>query len=226
MSRPPLSDSPATTLVAGLLLAASGLIGVVAALAPWSPLPLAVPALVVPALALLGVLALVVGPGREAGLWRASRGASVGLLAWAAADMVSRVASSAVVDADPAAWRVVAVVLLVPRLVGLACGVAGTVVVVRGRLLEPWARRALVAVLATRVAFAVFGVVPSLDLQLAVATARLGVAVPLTVLALGVALVLHGRTGAALAGGVRHVDERWRATTDVVPRGRRGDDAR
>jgi hypothetical protein len=139
--------------------------------------------------------------------------AAVALLLWPVADLVSAVSLAFVRDLGQ--LEVLGPVLVAVQVVGLAGGLTGAVLVTRWRLLDPWARWALVAVVGLRVVFALSSVAPVLYAPLALVVARAYVVVPLAVVAFGVGLLLHGRAGRLRERADRAL-EAWRSSTDVV----------
>ena len=209
----PMSGSTRTTLVAGVLVGLSAVLALVGLAAASSLLHTAGPLL-----ALAGAVLLVVGVRGETGLGRVSALASAGIVLLFVPDVVGQALSSTVRELGPDGdAQVLLTALAVLRLASLAVALAAVVVVLRRRLLEPWTRRALVAVVAVRAFFAVLSFVPSVTLELAVVTARVDLLVPVLLLALGVALALHGRGDRVRARTGRGL-EAWRSSTDVVRR--------
>jgi hypothetical protein len=211
----PISSSTRTTLVAGVLVGLSAVLAFVDLVAVPSLLSTAGPLL-----ALAGAVLLVVGVRGETGLGRVSAVASTGVVLLFVPDVVDQALSSLLRDLATSASLgalTLGTALSVLRLVAVGLAVAAAVVVVRRRLLEPWPRRALVAVVAAAVFFALLPLVPSSTLGLLVIVTRLYLLPPVLSLLLGVALVLHGRGGRVRSRMGRAL-EAWRSSADVVRR--------
>jgi len=210
-----MTGSTRTTLVAGVLVGLAAVLAFVDLVAVPSLLSTAGPLL-----ALAGAVLLVVGVRGETGLGRVSALASTGVVLLFVPDVVDQALSSLLRDLATSASvgaLTLGTALSVVRLVAVGLAVAAVVVVVRRRLLEPWPRRALVAVVAAAVFFTLLPFVPSSTLGLLVIVTRLYLLPPVLSLLLGVALVLHGRGGRVRSRVGRGL-EAWRSSTDVVRR--------
>ena len=218
---PPRSVPRRVTTAAGVLVALSGLLGLVDAVATSPLLRTAAPVAL-----LVGVAVLALGGRGGAGLARRSVPAAAGLLLWALPDVVAAVTSSAVGRLPVDQLALVSYAQLALSLVGLAGGVVAAVLVVRHGLLRRWASRALVVAVAADVLLTLLTLVPSLDLQLALLVSGAFLLRPVAVLLLGAGLLLHGRGSDLRAAGSDSLD-RWRASTDVdgsAARRRAGDE--
>lgn len=206
---PPRSVPRRVTTAAGVLVALSGLLGLVDAVATSPLLRTAAPVAL-----LVGVAVLALGGRGGAGLARRSVPAAAGLLLWALPDVVGAATSSAVGRLPVDQLALVSYAQLALSLVGLAGGVVAAVLVVRHGLLRRWASRALVVAVAADVLLTLLTLVPSLDLQLALLVSGAFLLRPVAVLLLGAGLLLHGRGSDLRAAGSDFLD-RWRASTDV-----------
>ena len=199
-----------TDLAAGALVALGSIVGLASVGPGWSVLPPAV-LTAAPVAVLLGVVLLVAGLGREPGLSSTSPWASAALLACVLPTVTATVLATASAGLDPGQISLLGLAASPLALASPVGGVVAAAVVVRRRLLGPWARRALVAALACRVAWAVVAWIPLIELQEALHSLRVAALVPATMLLFGLALALRGRGPAAR----RAVDD-WRDSTSVT----------
>ena len=214
MSTANLTSSRATTTTAGLFVLASAVMGLGGNFN--SAALYEIPRTAGPVALLVGTLVLVFGVRGEKGLFRYSTAASTGLLAFAATTVLSRLLLSTTTATVESDQRVLGLVLLALTLLGLTGSVIAITAVLRRNLLEVWSGRTLLAVLVTRAALAMLGFVPSFaDDQVILVISQASVIIPLALLALGVALVLHGR-GPVVRAGTRRLFDGWRSSTDVV----------
>jgi len=210
MTTAAMTRSTATTTTAGVFVIAA------AAVALWRHLDPGLHEV----LRATGPLALVIGLGilvlglqHRRGLFQHSAAASVGLLVFAARDLIP-VVLAAMAPADVIGiGRTVSIVLLALSLLGVIGGIVAIVIIIRRDLLGRWSAFSLLAVVAARTVFMLAGVIPFGGYQLLLIISEATVAAPSALLVFGGTLVFHGR-GDAIRASIRRVLNAWRSSTD------------
>lgn len=205
-----MARSTATTTTAGAFVIASAAVALCRHLDPGLHEVLRTAG---PLALLIGIGILVLGLHRRRGLLQHSAAAAVGLLVFAARDLIP-VVLAAMAPADVVgSGRTVSIVLLALSLLGVIGGIVAVVIIIRRDLLGRWSAFSLLAVVAARAVFMLAGVIPFDGYQLLLIVSDATVAVPSALLVFGGTLVLHGRSDGVRAS-TRRVLQAWRSSTD------------